>query len=195
VLGQIMGWLGATIFVARQVPQALRLLRTRESAGVSKLGAVNAISNTSGWVIYGLGVDELVLWVPCLFAIPFEIVVLALIKERMSGRERLIAIAWAAAIGLAWPIAGQAALATVMGLGIVAGTAPHVLAAFRSSSLAGVEPRTWRIAIADGLLWGGYGVSVADPLVIFYCVVLVGAAVLILGRHRRWRAGTVPVVA
>jgi hypothetical protein len=58
-----------------------------------------------------------------------------------------------------------------------------------------VEPRTWRIAIADGLLWGGYGVSVADPLVIFYCVVLVGSAVLILGRHRRWRAATLPAVA
>jgi uncharacterized protein with PQ loop repeat len=192
-----MGWLGATVFVARQLPQAARLLRTGESAGVSKLGAVNAVSNTAGWLAYGLAVDEIILWGPCLLALPVELVVVRLIREPMGGRERLIAVGWATALALSWPVGGRAALAALMGIGILAGTVPHVVAAVRSRSLAGVEPRTWRIAIVDGTLWGGYGISIGDPLVIFYFVVLVGSALVILSRHRRWQRGLdqVPAVA
>ena len=60
--GQVAGWIGAVTYLGRLTPQAVRLARTRNAAGVSWLGAANQVAASVGWTIYGVGVGEAVLW-------------------------------------------------------------------------------------------------------------------------------------
>ena len=181
--GDVFGWVGAVIFVARLLPQPWRMHRHGVTAGVSWLGTANAMVATTGWLIYGLGVDEPVLWVPSLVALVPEAVAIGLLGWRPpSRRDALVWVGWMVLVVGAWPLGGRVALGSVIGVGIVAGVAPHVLTVLRSDRLDGVATRTWQIALLDAALWGGYSIGAREPMTGFYAIVLGGGAIVILSR-------------
>lgn len=185
----VVGWLGAVIFVVRVCPQPLHIWRTGERAGVAWLGTANAISSTVGWLVYGVAVGRPILWVPSLVALVPEVVTLALLGLRPPDRRSALAwSAWALAVGLAYPLGGTTLLATVIGFGVVMGVWPHVFAALTHDRLDGVAARTWQIALLDAALWGTYGFASGEPLTAFYGVVLGSGAAVILWRLRVTRA-------
>jgi hypothetical protein len=194
--GDVFGWIGAVIFVARLVPQPWRMYRSGLRDGVSWLGTANAMVSTTGWLIYGLGVDEPVLWVPSLVALVPEAAAIALLGWRPpSRRDALIWLGWMATVIVAWPAGGRLALGTVIGVGIVAGVAPHVVTALRSDRLDGIAKRTWQIALLDAALWGLYSIGAREPMTGFYAIVLGGGALIILSRLATVRRGSeVPAV-
>jgi hypothetical protein len=188
-VADLIGWLGGLIFVARLWPQPLQIRRTGARAGVAWLGTANGIVSTSGWLAYGLAVDRPVLWVPCLGALVPEVITLALLGVRPPDRRSAVLVAtWTAAVALAHPVGGTTLLAAVLGVGVVMGTAPHVVAALTHDRLDGVAARTWQIALLDAALWGTYGFASGEPLTAFYGVVLGSGAAVILWRLRVTRA-------
>jgi hypothetical protein len=194
-VGELFGWIGAVIFVARLVPQPWRLHRHDARAGVSWLGTTNAMASTTGWLVYGVGVGAPVLWVPSLVALVPEAVTVALLGWRPpSRRDALLFAAWAVVVLAAWPLGGRIALGTVIGIGIVAGVTPHVATVLRSDDLDGVARRTWQIALLDAALWGVYSVGAREPMTGLYSIVLgLGATVILWRLHASGRS-EVPAV-
>jgi hypothetical protein len=191
--GDLFGWLGGLIFVARLVPQPWRLYRHDVRAGVSWLGTANAMVSTTGWFVYGIGVGEPVLWVPSLAALVPEAAAVALLGWRPpSRRDALVCAGWAVLVLAAWPVGGRIALGSVIGVGIVAGVAPHVVTALRSTDLHGVARRTWQIALLDAALWGAYSVPARELMTGFYAVVLGAGATVILWRLHEAQCSHVP---
>lgn len=181
----VFGWSGAAIFVARLVPQPWKLYRSGIRVGVAWLGLVNAVISTTGWLIYGLAVGNPVLWVPSLVALVPEIVTLALLGFRPpDARQAAMALGWASAIALAFPLGGAPLLGAVIGVGVLTGVLPHVIVAVRSDRLTGVARRTWQIALVDGAVWGTYSLWSREPLTAFYGVVLVSGSIVVLWRLR-----------
>lgn len=179
----IFGWSGAAIFVARLLPQPWRLWRTHVRLGVSWLGVANAIASTVGWLIYGLAVDNPILWVPSLVALFPEVATLALVGLRPPDRRQTVLFAlWAGVVAVAYPLGGVAVLGSVIGIGVLMGVLPHVVVALRSDRLTGVAPRTWQVALLDGAIWGAYSLWSREPLTAFYGVVLVTGSIVVLWR-------------
>jgi hypothetical protein len=191
--GDLFGWMGGVIFVARLVPQPWRLFRHRSRAGVSWLGTANAMVSTTGWFIYGVGVGEPVLWVPSLVALVPEAATVALLGWRPpSRRDALVCAGWAVLVLSAWPSGGRFALGVVIGVGIVAGVVPHVVTVLRSADVHGVARRTWQIALVDAALWGAYSIPAREPMTGFYAIVLGTGATVILWRLHRADASDAP---
>ncbi len=185
-LDDLFGWLAGVIFVSRLIPQPLKIWQTGERAGVSWLALANGIVSTGGWFAYGLMVDRPVLWVPSLVALVPEVVVLLLLGIRPPDRRSFLAwLAWASAVGIAWPIAGEVGLGTVIAFGVVVGVVPAVVAALRTDRPTGIAVRTWQIALLDAVLWGTYGIATNEPLTTFYGIVLTAGATIILVRVSR----------
>lgn len=187
----LAGWIGAATFLGRLTPQTVRLWRTRDAAGVSWLASANQVGSSLAWTIYGLGVGELVLWLPALAALVPSTATLLLVGRPPDRRSALSAAAWLVAVVIAWPLGGQPALATVISVGIVLVVAPQVLLAARSDRLDGLSAPTWRVAFADAVLWGTYGFGSGEPMTAAYGVVLGSAALFILGRLRTTRSAAV----
>jgi uncharacterized protein with PQ loop repeat len=200
-LDVLFGWLGGAIFVARLVPQPWRIWRTGASDGVSWLAVANGIVSTSGWLAYGVAVGRPVLWVPSLVALVPEVVTLVLLGARPpDARRALLFGGWLATVALAWPIGGDALLGAVIGLGVLMGVMPAVVAAVTGDRLDGIARRTWQIALLDAALWGAYGLGTSEPLTTFYGIVLGAGSLVILWRLRvtrlaaARRASEVPTV-
>jgi hypothetical protein len=194
-IGDLFGWVGGLIFVTRLVPQPWRLYRLDARAGVSWLGTTNAMVSTLGWLVYGIGVGQPVLWVPSLVALVPEAATVTLLGWRPpSRRDGMLFAGWAVLVLGAWPLGGRVALGTVIGIGIVAGVTPHVLTVLRSDRLDGVARRTWQIALVDAALWGAYSVSAREPMTGFYAIVLGLGAAVILWRLRVGGRSGVPAV-
>jgi uncharacterized protein with PQ loop repeat len=181
----LVGWLGALIFVIRVCPQPVHIWRTGQRSGVAWLGTANAITSTVGWLVYGLAVGRPILWVPSLVALVPELVTLVLLGLRPPDRRSAVLFGlWATAVGVAFPLGGTTLLATVVAFGVVMGVGPHVFAALTHDRLDGVAARTWQIALLDAVLWGTYGFASEEPLTAFYGVVLGSGAGVILWRLR-----------
>jgi uncharacterized protein with PQ loop repeat len=178
----VLGWLGSALFLARLIPQPLRLSRTGVSHGVSSQAAVNATVSDIGWFVYGIGAALAPVWVCAGLAVPLDLWTAWLLRRTVSVATIGFGAAWAVAMALAWWIGGGIGLGTVLGASVLVNHAPQVWAAVRGRDLAGIAPATWLIAIADACLWGGYGIFVHDPALITYGAVLLSAAAVVLVR-------------
>ena len=75
-----------------------------------------------------------------------------------------------------------------LGLCVIVTQGPQVLRALRDDDLDGISALTWRIAIADALAYGLYGLAIGDRALLGYCVVLTTCAVIVL--TRLWQTAT-----
>jgi uncharacterized protein with PQ loop repeat len=178
----LLGWLGSVLFLARLVPQPVRLWRTGIAHGVSSQAALNAAVSDVGWVAYGLGAGLVPVWVCAGVAVPLDLWTTWLLRRTVSRRTVGFGAGWAAVMVVAWWLVGGVGLGTVLGASVVVNHAPQVWAAVRGDRLAGIAPATWFIAIADAGLWGGYGAFVRDPALIAYGLILLTAAIVVLVR-------------
>lgn len=190
-VAELFGWVGGVLVVARLVPQAVRLLRTGQTAGVSGLGALCWLGNDVGWLVYGLRADLAPLWLPSLCLVALDVVVVALLAPGLGRREVVPGLTWITGV------LGAAALGSgPLGLALIAGSAagnlPHGWRALRSDDLSGVSRATWLLALADGVLWGVYGAARSDAAVTWYAglTLLTGAVVLWRIRATGSAAGT-----
>jgi uncharacterized protein with PQ loop repeat len=179
--GEFAGWAGAVLVIARIAPQAALVRRTGRVDGLSAAGTLCWFANDLGWLIYGVTHGLTPLWLSSLVLLGLDTVLLAGLGTRLRTHRALPGVVWLAAVVVAAAL-GQAALAVVLLAGAAAGTIPHAVDAWRATDLSGVSPLTWRLGLADGALWGIYGLVLADTPVVLYAVLTAAASAAILVR-------------
>lgn len=179
---ELLGWLASIFYVSRLLPQPFRLIRTRLPEGVSSVAAMNAVITEVAWLAYGLHADLTPVWVVAVFALPPTIWTVALLRRETGRRHLLRSGVWLVLV-VAAGLLGS--LGAVLAISVVVNIGPQVWLAVRRTDLRGLSTYTWLFAIADGLLWGGYGAAVGDGALVAYAVVLVIGAVVVLARMAR----------
>lgn len=178
--------LAVVLALTQPVPQIVRLLRTRSTAGVSGPTAWLGVTINLGWVAYGIGQNLLpVIVLSGAYVVGYVLVAGLLVR---GGNRRGIPVAVAAAIGLITLTlaAGWLVLGTVLALTVAVQFLPQVVEAWRSDDLTALAPGTYVVCGIDGLVWGGYGALVADVPLVLYGAVMVSVAVAVLVPRRRW---------
>ncbi len=180
---------------AMALPQAVRLLRTRSTAGVSAVWAGVSIAMNVWWLVYGLA-ERLWGLVPVSAVATAIYLVVAGALVRLRGPGALRPLATGLVIGAlplpvlvvgGWPAAGVA-----IGVGYGLQLAPAVVAAYRTRELEGVAPATWIMAFGESAIWLAYGLALADPALLVGGTCGVVFPSMLLGRlvvtgHRPFR--------
>ena len=172
--------------LTQPVPQVVRLVRTRSTAGVSGPSAWLGLVINSGWTAYGIARGLLpVLVLSIAYVVGYALIV-GLLVAHGNRRGPGAALGAAAALAGLVLVGGWAALGTALALTVGAQFLPQVIHTWRADDLTALAPGTYVIGAIDGLVWGTYGAIVADGPLVLYGVVMVVVAVAILIPRRRW---------
>lgn len=155
---------------AMAYPQTRRIARTRQVDGVSATWIGVSIGINAWWLAYGLAADVFAL-------VPVSAVALTLYGVMAAGYFRavgrtsvgqfVLGLLGLGMIPLPFLVVGGWAFAGVaVGLCYGVQLLPAVVAACRTSLLAGVSPATWLIAWLEAAIWLVYGVGVGDTALI-----------------------------
>lgn len=171
------------------VPQTVKLIRTRDTEGVSATWPAMGFVVNLGWFVYMIAQQ---LWAATLAPfVTFLSYLVVLWALRRAGRSLRIgawrAGGWGALLALVGVIGGWGPLGVALGLSIGVQLSPSVWSAYRSSDPSGVSPATWWIGLAEALLWGYYGLFNRDTGIITFGVVASIASVLMLLRYTATR--------
>jgi uncharacterized protein with PQ loop repeat len=192
---EALGLLASCVFLARLMPQPIRLARTGVAAGVSPLSALNSMLTMVAWVSYGLIVGLPLVWVVSVIALVPGIWTVVLLRRDVTRRD----LAWAGGwLALQVVAALLGLLVVVLAAGVLVTQGPQVLRAVRETDLTGLAATTWWLSILDAATWGAYGVAVGDAALVAYGVVLSTSAVIVLSRiqiTRRYAPVPAPVAA
>ena len=186
-----MSWLDdAAVIVATVmaitalVPQARRLLLTRNTAGVSITWTVMGTVTNAAWFVYvsteGLWASAPATVVSSLFY-GWLFVLLTRLGTPWAMAVR-IGAAWAVALIVVTVLTSLAVLGTVLGLAFALQVAPSVWTAYRTYAPAGVAPGTWLLTFIQVFLWGTYGIAHDDAPIIIFSITGSAASSLMLAR-------------
>ena len=165
----------AAIETARVLPQAFRLWRRRDAAGVSGTSVGLRTVSGLGWVAYAFGQQQAGALFSCI-AFQVAIVLTAWALTRAGGfsrRQWLPSLWW----GLTMTAASVAGIPfdramSFLGLALIASIVisgvPQFVTAMTSPRLSGLSPVTLWLNVADALLWGAYGLITHDVTYILY---------------------------
>lgn len=180
----------SAVFLARLVPQPVRLARTGVPDGVSALSALNGVTACAAWVAYGLMIGVVPVWLVSVLALVPSVWTAWLLRREMTAGVVGLAAAWVLTLVLA---AVMGVFGAALGVCVIVTQGPQVLQAVREHDLSGISATTWRIAVLDGLAYGIYGLALGDPALVGYCVVLCTCAAIVL--FRLWQTAREPVPA
>jgi len=181
----LMG-MAVVLALTQPVPQVIRLLRTRSTAGVSGPTAWLGLVINVAWMVYGVArAIPAVAVLSAAYVVGYGIISFLLVRH---GNRRGIGAGAAAVAGLCavTAVGGWVVLGTVLALTVGVQFIPQVITAWRSEDLTALAPGTYLVCMLDGLVWGVFGVASADGPLILYGVVMVTVAVLILIPRWRW---------
>ena len=188
---------------AMAYPQAARLIRTRNTDGLSGVWAGVSIAMNIWWLTYGMTHG---LWglVPVSAAAAVLYMMIGATLLRTLGIRVLGSmVVGALLLGMAplpfLLVGGWGAAGIAIGLCYGLQLAPAVVAACRTSDLGGVAPATWNMAWIESAIWLVYGLIVIDGALLAGGVSGTLMASIIVGRlvhtghrpfqirHRPWR--------
>jgi uncharacterized protein with PQ loop repeat len=166
-------------------PQAIRLVRTRHTEGISPVWAGISVAANTWWIVYGIGTG---LWevlpVSTMSAIAYLMIIWVLGTVDPSSLRR-VALGFVAVAIVPVPVLltlGWPAVGVVVGLLYGVQLAPAVISAYRTAIPLGIAPATWLLAWSEAFLWGVYGVGTGDIALISAGLVGVVMSTLILVR-------------
>lgn len=167
------------------LPQIVKLIRTRDSAGVSTTWAVLGFVSNVGWFTYMISQE---LWAaliaPFVTFLSYAVTLWALARTgRALGRGAVLGVVWTGVLAGVTAILGWPALGVVLGLSYGVMLTPSVWTAYKTVDPSGISPGTWWIGVAEAILWGYYGWYHADAGIITFFVVGVIGSTLILARY------------
>jgi uncharacterized protein with PQ loop repeat len=186
-----MSWLDDAAVIAATVlaitsliPQARRLLTTRDTAGVSiTWTAIGTVTN-AGWFVYvsteGLWASAPATVVSSTFY-AWLFTLLARLGTPWTVAARL-GVAWGVVLVVMTSLTGIAVLGAVLGLAYALQVGPSVWTAYRTFAPTGVAPETWLLMLIQVVLWGVYGIAHRDVAIMIYGITGITASVLMLAR-------------
>lgn len=181
---------GGAAFIATAIaiaPQAWRVIRTGQTAGVSADWALLGAISTAVWTIY-TGIRGL--WwatiADAMASASYTVTLIALVRRSVEPRW-IAGGLWAAVFVLAALVGGADAVGAALSFAFAVQIAPSVVLALRSDDHAGVSRSTWGLVSVEGALWMTYGAAKGDAAVIAFGTIALGAGItilLIVATHR-----------
>lgn len=175
--------------VAMAVPQALKLVRTRDRSGLSLTWAAISATVNGGWGVYGIGVGELSI-VPVSVVSVMAYLTIAVLVVRLGTGPSWATVAPSLGVSLsiallpvvAWAFGGWASAGLVLGALYGVQLSPAVVGVYRAIDVGGVSLATWVIAFVEAGLWGVYGWSNLDAGLLALAATGVVMSSLVLAR-------------
>ena len=177
----LLGLIASGIFLTRLIPQPVQLFRTRDTAGVSPLAALNATIAAVGWLIRGLEEHQPVVWIVSLAALVPSLITVGLLARKTTMSDLGWAATWALLLAGLW-LGG--ALAVGLAAGVLVTQGPQVRKALQEEDLSGLTPATWWLSVLDATTWGVYGLALGDAALLSYFIVLSTCSIVVLLRLR-----------
>jgi uncharacterized protein with PQ loop repeat len=188
VLEQVVTALAVVLALTQPIPQVVRVLRTRSIAGVSGPTTWIGFTVNLAWVSYGVARGLLpVALLSGAYVAGYVAVGVLLVR---AGNRRGVATGLLAAVALAGVAAagGWVVLGTLLALAVLPQFLPQVVHAWTADDLTGLAAGTYVVAALDGMVWGGFGLLVADGPLVLYGAVMCAVAVAVLVPRYRWAA-------
>ena len=176
----------ATLFTAAfLLPQVIKLVRTRDSKGVSTTWPALGLVTNLGWFVYIINQQ---LWT-AIFApfITFIFYAVTLWAVGRTGRSLrgawLRGVVWSVLLVTVLAAGGWIMFGVVLGLSYGVVLAPSVWTAYRTADPSGIAPATWWIGGLEAALWGYYGAFHSDRGIVTLAVIGVVGSALMLARY------------
>jgi len=177
------------------IPQILKLVRTRDAAGVSSTWPAIGLVTNAAWCAYLLQAG---LWPASistiLLVVFYSVVMWGLARAGRSLGASILRGAWWAALLVAITlVGGWLALGTVLGFSQFLQVTPAIVTAYRTAHPTGIAPATWWIAGTEGVLWGYYGWYHGDVPIMIFAATYVITSGLMLFRYYTVASQTSPL--
>lgn len=186
MLEQVVTGIAVVLALTQPVPQVVRVLRMRSVAGISGTTTWIGFAVNAAWVAYGVARGLVPLAVLSGAYVGGYLIIGALLVR--AGNRRGIGVGALAGLGFAAlaVAGGWLLLGTVLAMATLPQFLPQVVEAWRSDDLTGLAPGTYLVGALDGVVWGGYGVLVADAPLVLYGVIMCSVAAAVLLPRYRW---------
>lgn len=185
---QVIGWLATILTLASGLPQTIKLIRTRDSHGVSEWTYVLWAATALWWAGWGLHVDSVPMMAVNLLLLPMLIAVVFLLDP--DRRQLMFLLASPPLLILALLVSPPtvAVVGTILACLLAV---PSVVEVFRTQDPSGVAVGTWIFLAMASLLWVIYDVGIGYPLTATSLVVQAGLSCVVIGRtiHDQRRLG------
>lgn len=181
MLEQCIATVATILAGAILVPQIVRLIRHRRTAGVAVTWAVLGLITNVAWVVY-LGMVDL--WIAALapgMAVVTYAMVVRLVALDVPRSWLIVAAGYSAALGAIGLVGGIEHLGAALALVPAIQLTPQIVSVHREPCPTGVSPLTWTFSIAEAVLWTIYGLRVGDLALVWYGLVTSTGSALILG--------------
>ena len=171
------------------VPQIVKLIRTRDSTGVSSTWPAFGLLSNLGWIVYLI---HEALWAAVVAPVGafggYAVILWALAGTgRPLGPSLGRGLGFGVALTAVGVWGGWTALGVALGLSFGVMLAPSLWVAYRTADPAGIAPGTWWFGLGEAALWGFYGWHHADPGIVTYAVVAAAGSVAMLARYAATR--------
>ena len=168
------------------IPQIVKLVRSRDPAGVSATWPSIGVVSNGAWSTYLIHEGLWPASISTLLMVAFFSVVLWALHRAGSPIRASIwrGVGWATTLVVVTVFAGWFVLGTVLGFSQFLQVAPALLTAYRTDRPTGIAPATWAIAGTEGTLWGYYGWFHGDIPIMIFAATFVTTAILMLARYR-----------
>lgn len=171
----------AVLTVAIVIPQAVRLIKTRNASGLSVAGLFNGTVGYLAWVGY-LSVQQH--WI-AMGATAVAAIVWAATAAYVAAKQGITRAAVTSTAGYATVLATLAVVdltvfGVVLSLGAVWSGIPSVHTAWRAERIGGISVSTWIVYIAESLSWLAWALVEHDFVVGLYGVLATGVGVAII---------------
>jgi uncharacterized protein with PQ loop repeat len=173
------------------IPQIVKLIRTRDAAGVSATWPAIGLITNFAWTAYLLQAGR---WLAApstvLMVISYSTVMVLVVRTGRRWKPVVIrGVLLASFLVLVLTSFGWLILGVVLGFSYALQVAPALWTAYRTRMPKGISTFTWAIIGIEALLWGYYGWANDDaPLVVFGTIAIVASLLMILRyvstRHR-----------
>ena len=185
---QVVGWLAAAATLLSSVPQVVRLLRTRNTSGVSIWTYTIWTSVALWWAAWGFAVGAKPSLAVNLACAPLLFAVVLLLRPTRTHWAVLALSLVGSITGMLW---SPTSLLVVGSLGqVLLGLPAATEALRRNADLSGVAPGTWAIVIVSSVLWIVFETGIGYPEASVAGTLQALVAVVILLRVRRFRGRT-----
>jgi hypothetical protein len=173
------------------LPQTLRLLRTRATAGLSGTAVTLAVVFDIAWIAYTLGRGRLgpatadIVYLASALLLAGAATRAGLIR-RPSLRVGALAGAALAAVAIGGHVAGSGwvPLGLVLAAQQLVVATPTILTVWRADSLDGIAPATYALTILSAAFGGAYAVLVGDGPLLLWAVLATATSIPVLARYR-----------
>lgn len=192
---EIFGWVAAAIGVASNLPQLIRILRAKTSAGVSlRLWQISA-ATTGAWMVHGFLVQKgQMQWPNLLMSVLALVIVVFILRDRKQAiaPQLLLPVVLAASLTGVELLFGAMAFGFVIAVPQLYGQLTQLREMVTAPDLSGVSVGYLAIMLLVQVMWFVFGLFTFDWALIIcagamsvVCSVNLGVYVV---RHRRARS-------